>query len=1066
MKSVVRWAVDNAPATNTIVVAVLVLGSVCALSMQREFWPYSNLDVVQVSVEYRGASPEEVEEGICQRIEESVRSVTGVRRITSVAREGKGLVSIELEAEVSEADVQEILGEIRSRVDGIPSFPALAEKATVQRQQPRSTALNIGVIGPDDGSTAASLALRELAEKIRDEVLLMDEVSQADVVGVPRYQIDVEIAEDVLRQYNLTLSEVAQIVRSENVEVPGGTMKTASQDILLRGSNRQSTGESIAKIPLITDDNGVVLTIADLGQVRDEFTDDSAISRINGLPGLAIQVSTTSTEDIINVGKSVQQFVRAYQMPEGYQLIYFRDRTDDVEARLMLLIKNGWQGLLLVFVMLTLFLELRLAIWVSMGIPLSIAGACAMMYYTGQTFNMTSMFAFLIALGIMVDDAIVIGENIYVHRAMGKSLHTAAIDGTVEVMPSVVTSVLTTILAFLPMLFMTGRLARFTEVLPFAVIAILLFSLVESLTVLPSHLAHSDGVGMRFMKWLFGPFRFLAVAIQSVNQVVAKVLDAFIEKMYLPSLRFSIRFPLLVVCGAVGFLMVAVGVIRSGTVPYIVLPQIDSNYCTVIMAFPDGTPERITDDATKRLEAAIQEINQQTIDENLTSNPDGVVSAIHRSVGYGASTSGDVSSGSHVGSLTVQLIDVGERDITSQEMVQRWRKKVGSFLGADLVSFGSGPRGIGGLPIEFSLLARSEDIPALEAAVQKCVDQLEQYPGVHDVTAGGRPGKWEYRLKIKDEARAMGVSLAELSSTVRASYFGEEAMRLQRGRHEVELRVRYPREQRESLADFDEIRVRDPAGNERPLTELADIEIERSYSAIHRLDQMRSITITADVDEEVANAFQITADFQKTMMPLLAEQYPSLRVLWEGQQEQTNESMSSMAYGFIAVMICMYLLFTIEFKSYLQPLLVLSIIPFGACGAIFGHVIQGLPFTLFSIYGLVALSGIVVNDSIVLIDFINRRIADGLPLEDAIIDAGRRRCRPVLLTSLTTIGGMFPILMETSRQAQVLIPMATSLSFGLIFGTALVLILAPIGYYILAKFQAAAFGGHVVEESA
>ena len=1019
--------------------------------MQREFWPYSNLDVVQVSVEYRGASPEEIEKGICQSIEESVRNVQGVRRITSVSREGSGMVSIELQSDVSEPDVQEILGEVRSRVDSIPNFPALAEQPVVQRQQPRSSAISIGVIGPDDDSIEASLRLRELAETIRDEVLLQEEVSQAEVVGVPRYQIDVEIPEEELRRYNLTLTQVAEIVRNENVEVPGGTMKTASQDILLRGSNRQSSGESIAKVPLISDPNGVVLTIGDLGKVRDEIADDSAISRINGRPGLAVQVDTTATEDIIRVGRVVQGFVRDYRVPDGYELIYFRDRTDDVEARLLLLVKNGWQGLLLVFLLLTLFLELRLAIWVSMGIPLSIAGACAVMYYTGQTLNMTSMFAFLIALGIMVDDAIVIGENIYVHRTMGKGIRQAAIDGTMEVMPSVVTSVLTTVLAFLPMLFMTGRLARFTEVLPLAVIAILLFSLTEALTVLPSHLAHHDGGFMRLMKWLFGPFRVVAKAITKMNKWVAALLEQFIEKIYLPTLKFSLRFPALIVCSALAFLLVAIGTVRSGTVPYIVLPQIDSNFCTVIIAFPDGTPERITDAATKRLETAMQKINQQTIDEGLTDVPGGVVGAIHRSVGYGASTDGDVSSGSHVGSLTVQLVDVGDRNITSQEMVQRWRKLAGSFLGADLVSFGSGPRGIAGLPIEFSLLARSEDIPELESAVAACIEHLEKYPGVHDVTAGGRPGKWEYRLTVKDDAKAMGVSLAELSSTVRASYYGEEAMRLQRGRHEVELRIRYPREQRESLADFDEIRVRDPEGNERPLAELADIDIQRSYSAIHRLDQMRSITITADVDEEVPNAFEITNDLQTTLMPRLAEDYSSLRVLWEGQQEQTNESMTSMMYGFIAVMIGMYLLFTIEFKSYSQPLLVLSIIPFGACGAIFGHVIQDLPFTLFSIYGLVALSGIVVNDSIVLIDFTNRRVADGLSLHDAIIDAGRRRCRPVLLTSLTTIGGMLPILLETSRQAQVLIPMATSLSFGLIFGTALVLILAPVGYFILAK---------------
>lgn len=1051
MKSAVRWAVDNGPAINTLVLAILILGTWSGLSLQREFWPYSNLDVVQVSVEYRGASPEEVEDGICQRIEEAVRSVSGVYRITSVAREGSGMVMVELTPEVTEADVQEILGEIRSRVDNIPSFPALAEQPVVQRQQPRTTALSIGVIGPEDNSVQGSLALRELAEKIRDEVLLKDEISQAEVVGVPDYQIDVEISEDVLRQYGLSLSQVAEVVRAENVEVPGGTMKTASQEILLRGSNRQTSGETIAAIPLIKEAGGVELTIGDLGQVRDEFTDDSAISRINGRPGLAVQIDTAKTEDIIRVGDVVKQFVQEYEAPEGYELIYFRDRTNDVKARLMLLVTNGWQGLLLVFMMLLLFLDLRLALWVSMGIPLSIAGALVVMYFTGQTLNMNSMFAFLIALGIMVDDAIVISENIYVHRQMGKSFRDAAIDGTIEVMPSVVTSVLTTVLAFLPMMYMTGRLARFTEALPLAIIAVLLFSLAEALTVLPSHLAHKDGLGMRSLIWLLRPFRFIAVGIGSCNRATTVVLESFVQKVYLPVLRFSLRFPLFVVSCAVALLMVTVGAVRSGMVPYIVLPQIDSNFCTVMIAFPDGTPERIADEATKRLERAITEINQESIDERLTANPDGIVSAIHRTVGYGASTDGDVSSGSHVGSLTVQLIEVADRNMTSQEVVQRWRQKAGNILGADILSFGSGPRGLAGLPIEFSLLARSEDIPQLEAAVNACVEQLEKYPGVHDVTAGGRPGKWEYRLQIKDDAKAMGVSLAELSSTVRASYYGEEAMRLQRGRHEVQLRVRYPREQRESLADFDEIRVRDSVGTERPLTELADIDIQQSYSAIHRRDQMRSITIAADVDEGVGNAFEITADLKTSLIPKLSSQFPGLRVLWEGQEEQTKDSMKSMIYGFIAVLIAMYFVFTIEFKSYLLPFLILTIIPFGACGAVFGHVLMGLPFTLFSIFGLVALSGVVVNDSIVLVDFINHRIKDGLSLNDAILDAGRRRFRPVLLTSVTTIGGMLPILLESSRQAQVLIPMATSLCFGLIFGTVLVLILAPLGFYIIAK---------------
>ncbi len=1051
MKSLVRWSVDNAPAINTLVVAVLVLGGYCAVSMQREFWPYSNLDLVQVSVVYQGASPEEIEESICQRVEESVRSIDGVRRITSLAREGSGTISIELDADVNETDVQEILAEVRSRVDNIPSFPALSEEAEVARQQPRTTALQVGVVGPDDDSVESQLALRDFAERIRSELLLLPEVSQAEIVGAPVFQMDVEIAEETLRRYNLTLTQVADVIRNENIEIPSGTLRTQSQDILLRGSNRQTSGESIADIPLITQANGIVLTVGDLGNVRDEFTDDSAISRINGRPGLAVQIDTTSTEDIVHVGKAVHRFVNEYAAPDGYELLCFRDRTDDVEARLMLLVKNGWQGLLLVFLLLMLFLESRLALWVSMGIPLSFAGACIVMYYTGQTFNMTSLFAFLIALGIVVDDAIVIGENIYVHRQMGKDLRQAAIDGTLEVMPSVVTSVLTTVIAFLPMMFMTGRLARFTEVLPFAVIAILLFSLIEALTVLPSHLAHGDGPGMGFVKWLLGPFKLLGVAVTKLNELFGRGLERFIEGIYLPMLRLAMRFPAMVVSISLALLLVTWGVVRSGIVPYIILPQIDSNFCTVVIAYPDGTPERMAEEATRRLEEAIYKINQQSIDEGRTEKQEGVVEAVHRSVGYGANTYGAVSSGSHVGSLTVQLVDTAFRDFTSQEIVQRWRKLAGNFRGVDFVSFGSGPRGIAAPPVEFSLLARSEDIPQLEAAVDKCVARLEEYPGVHDVTAGGRPGKWEYRLTVKEEAKAMGVSLAEISRTVRAAYYGEEAMRLQRGRHEVQLRVRYPRQERESLANFDEMQIRTADGAERPLTELAKITTARSYSMIHRLDQMRSITITADVDESSANAFLITKDLEATLMPELAADYPNLRVLWEGQQEQTNESMNSMLLGFIAVLVAMYFLLTIEFKSYFQPFLVLSIIPFGIIGAVFGHIIQGLPFTLFSIYGLVALSGIVVNDSIVLIDFINRRIADGLSLEEALVDAGRRRCRPVLLTSITTIGGMLPILLETSRQAQVLIPMATSLSFGLIFATALVLILAPVFYMLLAR---------------
>jgi HAE1 family hydrophobic/amphiphilic exporter-1 len=1053
MKGIVKWCVNNSPAMNVCMLAILALGAWSLTQLRREFFPYTALDEIEVEVEYRGASPEEVEEGICQRIEEAVRSVEGVRRITSRAREGNGLVTLELQAAVSEADVQMILGEIRSRVDQIPSLPALAEEPQIRRREPRTTALNVGVLGPDDETIDGRLALRDVAETVRDELLLLDSISQAEVLGVPRYQIDIEISEHTLRQHNLTLQQVADIVRRENVEIPSGTLKTESQEILLRGSNRQNLGEEIAHVPLLTQPNGVVLTVADLATIHDAFTDDSAISRINGRPGLPIDVSTTQTEDILAVQKDVYEYVRNREMPDGYELIFFRDRTDDVEARLALLSKNGWQGLILVFLMLALFLELRLAMWVALGIPISIGGACFVMLYTGQTLNMVSMFAFLMTLGIVVDDAIVIGENVYVHRKMGKTTMQAAIDGTVEVMPSVVTSVLTTMIAFLPMLFMTGTLARFTTVLPMAVIAILMFSLAEALTILPSHLAHDKSFFTSSLAWLLNPLKPLSWLLGIANRACCGALDWVQRTFYMPLLKWSLKYPVMVLSIAASLLIVTVGVVRSGIVPYIILPRLDSTFCTVVMAFPDGTPESVTDAATKQLEDAFNRLNQQCIDEKLTDNPKGIATHTHRAVGYGASTYGAVSSGSHVGSMTVSLIDTGDRRITSQEIVARWRKEAGRFEGVDYLSFGAGPRSIAAAPIEFSLLARNEDTDQLEEAINKCVARLEQYPGVFDISAGGRPGKWEYRLKIKDEARTMGISLAELSSTVRASYYGEEVMRLQRGRHEVELRVRYPREERTSFASFDELRVRGDDGAERPLTELAQVDLGRSFSTINRLDQMRSITISTDVDEDVGNAFEITSDFKANFMTEIQQEYPRLRVLWEGQQEQTNESMNSMYYGFIAVIGAMFLLLTIEFKSYVQPLLILAIIPFGAVGAIGGHIIQGLPFTLFSIYGLVALSGVVVNDSIVLIDFINSRYRSGLPLKDAILEAGERRFRPVVLTSITTIGGMLPILMETNRQALVLIPMATSLAFGLMLATAIVLVLAPTLYYVTTVFS-------------
>jgi len=1043
MKSIVRWAVDNTPAMNVAMLALLAVGAWCMASLQREFWPYYDLDEIDIRVAYPGASPEEVEEAICEKIESAVASIYGIDEINATASEGSGNVRLVLDADVNQSDVQQILGDVRAAVDQIPSFPLLSQKPVISQRIPNSTAIQIGLMGPDDNSIESALQLRRIAERVRDDVLRLPSISQVELLGVPEFQIDVELREETLRQYGLTLSDVAQIIREENVEIPGGTLRSESQEILLRGSNRSNVGHEIARLPIINTTSGLTLRLSDLGTVRDAFSDDTAISRINGRPGIAISINTTQSEDLLEVGRDVYAYLDAANVPDGYSMVGYRDRSDDVRDRLSLMLKNGWQGLLLVFILLALFLEMRLAFWVAMGIPIALCGAGVVMYFSGQTLNLTSLFAFLIALGIVVDDAIVVGENIYVHRSQGKSFRQAAIDGTLEVMPSVVVSVTTTVIAFLPLMFVTGRLGRFTTVLPLAVIAMLLVSLLESVTVLPSHLAHSDNALLSVLRWLFTPLRCLASVFGYLNKKLSALLDVIIERVYLPTLKYSLANPAFIIALAIGLLVVSSGIVRSGKVPFVILPRIDSNVLQVLIAYPNGTPAAVTDEATTRLESALASVNDELTKQNMTDRAEGVVVAMHRAVGFGANSTGDVSTGSHVGSITVSLIDSGMRRVSAKEIVNRWRSQAGEFPGTDVLVFTTGPRGPAAAPIEITLLASSDEIEQLQAAVAQTSDRLNEYPGVFDVTAGSKPGKYEYRLKIRDQARAMGVSLADLSQTVRSAYFGDEVMRLQRDRHEVELRVRYPRDQRDSLADFRQIRHRTDEGHVFPITELAEIEVARTDSLIYRSDQMRAITVAADVDEEQANAMNIVADLKESFLPSVAQQFPGVHVRWRGQQEQTDESMLSIVLGFVLVIGAMYLLLTIEFKSYIQPILVMSIIPFGLIGAIAGHLWMQLPLTLFSIYGLIALSGIVVNDSIVLIDFINMRLRDGLSTEEAILDAGRRRFRPVVLTSVTTIAGVLPILLETQRQALVLIPMATSLAFGLMFATAIVLVLAP-----------------------
>ncbi len=795
MKGLVRWSISNTPAMNTLMAGIILVGGFCMVHMRRELFPEFDLEIVYVEVPYPGASPAEVEEGVCQKIEEAVQSIEGIDKIISGAQENDGFVILELESNVK--DVQKVLNEVRSEVDRITSFPDLAEDPEIKQFTLRRVAIRLGVMGPPSDDPRNEIALREIAERVRQDLLLLPSVSQVQIVGAKDYQIDIEIPEARLREYGLSLTRVADAVRRQNVEVPGGTMRTPSQEFLLRGKNKRLRGDEIAQIPLLTEPGGVVLTVGDLGTVSDRFADVTSDSWVDGRPAVVLAVDKTSQEDLLKIVDEVREYVSAHPLPEGYEIRTWMDSAVLVQQRLEMLLKNGLFGLVLVFFILTLFLEFRLAFWVAMGIPLSMLGACAVLYFTGQTMNMLSMFAFIMALGILVDDAIVIGENVFTRRGMGKGHIRAAVDGTVEVLPSVFASVTTTVFAFIPFLFVPGIMGKFIAVMPAAMIAMLSLSLFESAFILPCHLSH-DGkeregeslygrwrrrlpppfgpvlavlvvCAVGSLRFLFFPAKRLIDLLHYINDHVTLGLQWTIERVYLPLLRGSLAYPALTISTALAALIVAFGLFESGLVPFVAFPKLDSLTISANIRYPDGTPAAVTTEATERLEKAIREID----DEYRREKGKPLVKLVHRGIGQvnviGGYDPGEGIGGGNMGGVLVELVDSDRRDVTSVELVPRWRERAGDFVGAEDVTFKTDAGGPGGAPIEFVLLADPAHMDELESFAEECKAHLEKAKGVFDVRDDSYPGKWEFQITVKERAKAMGIPLADLAQTVRES---------------------------------------------------------------------------------------------------------------------------------------------------------------------------------------------------------------------------------------------------------------------------------------------------------
>ncbi len=1098
MRSVIRWAIKNSPAMNTFLIASLIIGAVSMIVMRREVFPNFALEIVLVSVPFPGATPDETEEGICQKIESAVANLDGVKKMTSVAMENFGYVILELNNDVG--DVQKTLNDVRSAIDQISTFPPNAEDPDVKQIVFRAPAISVGILAPKrerPPTLQEEMELRDLAEDVRSELLELrpvpptgpfrralrglfqpkgPAVSSAEITAARPYEISIEVSEDNLRKYGLSLQSVAQIIRQQNADTPGGTMETPSQELLLRGNNKREIGTEIAELPIkVSSGSGEPLTVGDIANVVDGFAESSSTHLINGRSGLVVRVSKTAEEDLFTITDTVRQYVSERKMPEGYSIEKWGDISVDVRDRMDLLTRNGIQGLIFVFIVLAVFLDLRLAFWVAMGIPVSILGAGFVLLVTGQTLNMLSMFAFLMALGIVVDDAIVIGENIYSKRQEGLDYFKAAVEGTAEVLPAVCASVATTIIAFLPLMYVTGVMGKFIEIMPVAVIAMLVVSLIESTFILPAHLAHENNLFMRLVSVVLYAFKPLLAIFKLINRLASNFTEWSIDRLYEPLLFWSLHNKRIVLSFVIALFMFSIGLAISGIVPSSLMPKMDGREVSATVAFPNGSPEEFSLAAVDDLEAAFRRVDEdiyRKYNKHVISTDRSGDLNIYRRIGeVGNSNMGPmgVTNGSHVGSVEVQLIpsdqrpyDAEGKKFTTARLNALWREALPRIAGAEVLKFDMQSMGPGGASIEFKLLSDEKSValldpqskrPVYEMAVEDVKNELAKKFGVSDIEDDAREGKYEKILRLNELGRTLGLNESSLASTIRDGYFGAEVMRLQRGRHEVKLMVRYPLDARQNMEDFEQIRIRDNEGVERPLIEVADVEERRAYSEINRLDQRRSVTISANVDDQKANAKKIIEEMKSEVFPELLANYrtkygANFSVNWEGEQAQNDESTQSMFTGFAIALLGMFVLLTLQFRSYVQPAIIMAIIPFGWLGAILGHYVMGINLTLFSFFGLIALTGVIVNDSIVLVDYINQKVREGTPLFDSLLLAGRRRFRPIMLTSFTTVAGLFPILLETSLQAQVLIPMAASLVFGLMTGTLLILILVPVFYHI------------------
>lgn len=1018
----IRWFAAHPVAANLLMLAFIVVGLFALPSLKRETFPDIKPDEVQITAAYPGAAAEDVEDAVCQRIEDAVEGVEGLDEVRCEARESTAQAVAKM---LEGNDIERFLDDVKSEVEAIDSFPADVERPIVKQLGRVDFVAAIAVSGP-----MAPSDLKRYAEILKDRLMQLPRISQVSIKGFSEREILIEVDADALRRHGLSITDVAETVGRQSLNLPGGVMETDAADVLVRFDDERVTPQQFRDLVILSGERGGEVRLSDIATVSDTFAAEEAKVIVDGSRAALLSVSKTKDQDSLDVMADIVAFLdqERARAPEGVTLFVAQDISSIVEDRLTMLVDNGVVGLVLVFLTLWLFFSLRYSFWVSMGLPVSFFGTFALMTLFGLSIDMISMVGLLIAIGLLMDDAIVIAENVAAHMARGASAFEAAVEGTRQVAPGIVSSFLTTICVFGALVFMQGNIGQVMRVMPIVLIMTLAVSLIEAFLILPHHLAHSLGAMQRK-----DPSRFRAG--------FERRFDHFRDAVFGPLVDRAIRWRYLTLGIMAGLLILSVSAFAGGLIKFRAFPDLEGDVVVSRILLPQGTPLARTEAVAARIVAAAERV-----EERFPGQPDNQPLIRHVTVEYNTNTDA-YETGPHVATVTLDLLNSQVRTARMTDIIEAWREETGTISDVVALKFVERQIGPGGRAIDIRL--RGDDLDQLKAASLELRDWLAGYEGMLDLSDDLRPGKPEMRLTLKDGAGSLGVTGQSIAAQLRGAFQGTEVTEVQDAGETWQVRVRLAPEDRDSLADLDYFTVALPDGTQVPLTAVADITVDRGFARIHRVDGLRTVTLQGEIDGTVANAQEILADTRERFLPELQARYPGVVAEFEGQARETATTGESVRRNLIIGLIGVYMLLAFQFRSYLEPVIVMAVIPMALVGAVIGHLAQGLEMSMPSMIGLAALSGVVVNDTILLVMFIKEHRAQGMATEEAARQAARARFRAILLTSLTTVAGLMPLLLETSLQAQVLIPLATSLAFGLAAATVLALFLVPALYTVI-----------------